>query len=249
MPGASDQQIKEVPTSTTEQPGMGKAIGGVVGAAIGIAGGLELGALAATGIMAGVGPVVAVGLAAAAVLGAAGSLVGAAGGSAIEERVAGLPADEIFVYEDALRKGRSVLFLQSTDEHPAEELRKILKQAGAESVDSARDEWWIGLRSAEREHYQTSGGNFERDEPAYRAGFEAAVRNRDPKLVRETIASWATGAEQEAFRRGYERGRVHCVSRPSSQNGFQTVEERQRADRAIDEASEESFPASDPPSR
>src|SRR5258708_2515057 len=89
MPGAGDAQIKAINTAASEQPGMGKAMGGVVGAALGIAGGLELGTLAAAGIMTGVGPVVAVGLAAAAVLGAAGSVAGAAGGSAIEGRVKG----------------------------------------------------------------------------------------------------------------------------------------------------------------
>ena len=184
MPGATNEQINAIPTATTEQPGMGKAIGGVVGAALGIAGGLELGTLAATGIMSGVGPVVAVGLAAAAVLGAAGSVAGAAGGSAIESNVTGLPADEIFVYEDALRKGRSVLFVESSEQHPAKQLRHILKRAGAESIDIARDAWWIGLRSAEKEHYQVSGGDFERDEPAYRAGFEAAVHGKTQTCAR-----------------------------------------------------------------
>ena len=66
MPGAGGEQINAIPTAATEQPGMGKAMGGLVGGALGVAGGLELGTLAATGIVMGVGPVVAVGLAAAA---------------------------------------------------------------------------------------------------------------------------------------------------------------------------------------
>src|SRR5437868_12659018 len=44
MPGTTPEQLDErVPTTETEQPGMGKALGGTVGGAIGIAGGLHLG--------------------------------------------------------------------------------------------------------------------------------------------------------------------------------------------------------------
>lgn len=237
MPGATDGEIHAVPLSATEQPGMGKAIGGVVGGALGAAGGLELGALAASGFMTGVGPVVAIGIAAAAILGATGSVIGAAGGSALEEKAdSGLPEDEWFVYQDALRKGRSVLFVQSNGKN-ADRARAILEQAGSESIDAAREAWWIGLRSAEQEHYQATGGNLERDEAAYRAGFEAAVRYMKPELVRQQISRCATAADQEAFRRGYERGREYAAT------------EFQKSDREIDEASEESFPASDPPSR
>ena len=245
IPGATEAQMAAVQQASTEQPGMGKAIGGVVGGAIGAAGGLELGALAATGLIPGVGPVVAIGVAAAAVLGLAGSVAGAAGGAAIEEHVNGLPEDEIYVYHDALQKGRSVLFVEASTDHPADEVREVLTREGAESIDAARDEWWIGLRSAEQEHYEASGGSFAKAEPAYRAGFEAALHRKDPKVVRAAIAKYATSANQEAFRRGYERGQAH---RPSHARPSQTEQARLKADESVDEASEESFPASDPPS-
>ena len=32
-------------------------------------------------------------------------------------------------------------------------LREIMKKEGAESVDAAREQWWVGLRSAEENHY------------------------------------------------------------------------------------------------
>jgi superfamily II DNA/RNA helicase len=168
----------------------------------------------------------------------------------MEGRVNGLPADEIFVYEDALKKGRSVLFVESSEQHPSKQLRQMLKRAGAESIDVAREAWWIGLRSAEKEHYQVSGGNFERDESAYRAGFEAAVHQKDPNLVREAIAKYGAGAEQEAFRTGHERGRAYRAGTAHSQipKTLESDEQVRNADEAIDEASEESFPASDPPS-
>ncbi|HYY97066.1 MAG TPA: hypothetical protein VE642_00660, partial [Pyrinomonadaceae bacterium] len=56
-PGTSQSQLDDVPTTETEQPGMGKALGGTVGGALGIAGGLQLGAAAASLFLPGVGPV------------------------------------------------------------------------------------------------------------------------------------------------------------------------------------------------
>src|SRR3954468_19025840 len=68
-PGTSQSQLDEVPTTETEQPGMGKALGGTVGGALGMGGGLPPGAAAASLLPPGVGPVIAAGIAAA-VLGA-----------------------------------------------------------------------------------------------------------------------------------------------------------------------------------
>ncbi len=71
-----------------------------------MAAGLEFGAAAATVLIPGVGPVLAVGLAAAAILGIGGAVGGAAAGAALEkDSTTGLPADELFVYKDALRQG------------------------------------------------------------------------------------------------------------------------------------------------
>src|SRR5579862_6642227 len=76
FPGSSEERIHSVPVSDTEQPGMGKAIGGVVGAALGLAGGFELGAAAATLLVPGVGPVMAIGIAGAALAGVGGAVGG-----------------------------------------------------------------------------------------------------------------------------------------------------------------------------
>ncbi|MFN2387604.1 MAG: hypothetical protein ABR576_15210, partial [Thermoanaerobaculia bacterium] len=69
-PGSSEGQIHAVPTTETEQPGMGKAVGGVVGGVFGATTGLGLAEAAASLLIPGVGPVAAIGLAAAALLGA-----------------------------------------------------------------------------------------------------------------------------------------------------------------------------------
>ena len=106
-PHSSEAEIHSVPVSETEQPGMGEAMGGVLGGALGLAGGFELG-IAATALIPGVGPVLAIGVAGAALLGAGGAAAGAVLGKTAEESTTeGLPADELFFYEDALRQGRS----------------------------------------------------------------------------------------------------------------------------------------------
>ena len=137
-PGTADQIGKEmqtVPTETTEQPGMGNAIGALVGGGIGLTGGSILMAL-----VPGLGPVTALGLLGAGVLAAAGATIGAtAGGKAEKSTYEGLPEDEIFVYEDALRQGRSVVIVLAGDTQQASLLRELLKAQGAESIDAARE--------------------------------------------------------------------------------------------------------------
>jgi hypothetical protein len=211
-PGTSQSQLDDVPTTETEQPGMGKALGGTVGGALGIAGGLQLGAAAASLFLPGVGPIIAAGIAAA-VLGAGGAATGAAMGGSLENSMArGLSQDELFVYEDALRRGRSVVIAVIDDEEKAEAARAAFKQAGAESVDAARDDWWVGLRDAEEAEYTVGGGDFGVDEPVYRKGFESALHpsargrsyDEDVTRLRECFGA---ECEQGAFRHGYERGR------------------------------------------
>ena len=81
-PGSADQigkEIQSIPTDTTEQPGMGNAIGALVGGGIGLTGGSILMAL-----VPGLGPVTALGLLGAGILTAAGATVGAAAGGKAE---------------------------------------------------------------------------------------------------------------------------------------------------------------------
>lgn len=215
-PHTSEAEIEtQVPTSETEQPGMGAALGGTVGAALGVAGGVEAGAAAASLLIPGVGPVVVLGLIGAAIFGAGGAAAGAFAGDALEKGIAeGVPRDELYVYEDALRRGRSVVLAFADNEQIAENARASLARAGAESVDAAREEWWIGLRDAEREHYATQGGDFDLDEAEYRLGFEAALH---PDCRGKSCGEAATrlrqkyGADSEThgFRQGYERGQSY----------------------------------------
>ena len=212
-PGTTPEEMEAaVPTTETEQPGMGGALGGTVGAALGAAGGMHIGAALASLLVPGVGPVFAAGVIGAALLGAGGAVAGASAGSSFEENVEGLPVDELYVYEDALRKGHSVVIVLAEDDERSEAARNILGQAGAESVDAAREDWWVGLRDAEEAEY--TEGDFKADEPVYRRGFEAAqhprLRGRAYDEVQERLRELhADTFEAAPFRKGYERGQSY----------------------------------------
>ena len=160
--------VSKVPTSEAEQPGIGKAMGVVIGGAVGAAGGAELGAVAAaTALLPAAGPAIAIGLVGAVLL----SLGGAAAGSALENALSnGLPKDEVFVYEDALRRGFSIVVVMTPDAGEAAQAAATLEASGAESVDAARERWWIGLRDEEAFEYRAEGLDFQRDE---------SIANRD----------------------------------------------------------------------
>ncbi|MEP6707284.1 MAG: hypothetical protein ABJC05_07180 [Pyrinomonadaceae bacterium] len=207
-PGASEGQLGEVPTTEAEQPGMGKALGATVGGALGVAGGVPLGAALASFFIPGVGPVIAAGLLGAAILGMGGAATGAAAGGALEGGLAhGLPHDELYLYQDALRRGRSVVIAFAEDDETAERGRGALVRTGAESIDAARESWWIGLRSAEEERYTGEGKDFTRDERTYRRGFEAALHpSLRGKAYDEALKTMKEAEDEEVFRSGYERG-------------------------------------------
>jgi hypothetical protein len=212
IPGGSDSEILKVPTSDAEQPGMGKAIGSVLGGAVGAATGAELGAVAAASALVPVaGPAIAIGVVGAVLLG----LGGAAVGGALEHNLAnGLPKDELFVYEDALRRGHSIVVVMPTDAGEQEQAVTALEASGAETVDAARKQWWIGLRDAEALEYRAEGFDFERDEETYREGFEAALsvstRGRlDRDAAKYLKERYPDSYQKAAFRRGYDRGRAY----------------------------------------
>jgi hypothetical protein len=212
-PGAPESEIEaNIQTTETEQPGMGTAVGGAVGGALGAAGGMEAGLVAASALVPGVGPVFAIGLIGAALLGLGGATVGAAAGTALEESIVpGLPRDELYLYEDALRRGRSVVIALVDSDELADRARAEIGKAGAESIDAAREQWWIGLRDAEEANYSSRGGNFNVDEAAYRLGFEAALHpdrrsTTYDKAIDNLRSKYSDTSALEAFRHGYERG-------------------------------------------
>ena len=211
-PGSRPDTIERGVTVTdTEEPGMGKAMGAAVGGAMGAAGGATLGLAAASLAIPGVGPVIAFGMIGAALLGTVGAAAGAAIGDQVEEQLGeGVPHEDIFLYEDALRHGRSIVIAYVEDDR-AGDARDAIEESGAADIEALREEWWEELRDDERTYYHTDGRDFDRDEETYRRGFQAALH---PRLqgkgysdVEDELRTTYSGvALDTSFREGYERG-------------------------------------------
>jgi hypothetical protein len=210
-PDVTQAELAQLPTQGAEQPGMGKAMGATVGGAIGLAAAGTLPALLGSLLVPGVGPLLAIGLAGGVLGAVAGGGVGAAMESASTD---GLPEDELFVYEDALRQGHSAVIAIAANDQQGEAARGALEDAGAESIDRAREMWWVGLRDAEKETYQAHGHDFDEDERYFRCGFEAAQhsanRGKSYEECRVRLGDRYPGAhEREPFQRGFQRGRAY----------------------------------------
>jgi len=187
-PGAQPREM--LPSDEGEAQGTGAAIGAVVGGATGAAIGMPLGA-AVSLMVPGVGPVIALGLIGAALFGAGGAAVG----NALETTLSqGVPRDDLFLYEDALRRGRSVVVALTDDDTFAEAASETLDAAGGVDIDDARDDWWAGLREEERGVYTSE------EESEYRRGFEAALTSAAREPEPDVSAP---------YRRGWDRGRLY----------------------------------------
>src|SRR5262249_15313747 len=127
-PGTPTERLTTVPTRETEPPGIGTALGTVTGAAAGAAGGMQLGTVLSTLLVPGLGPVIALGVLGTVLLGALGGAVG----HAFDDAPEGVPKDDLFLYEDALRHGRSVVIALAADDPRAEVARAVLSANGAE---------------------------------------------------------------------------------------------------------------------
>lgn len=216
-PGSASEQRLEagVPVTDTEEPGMGKAMGAAVGGAMGAAGGATLGLAVATLAIPGIGPVIAFGMLGAAVLGVVGAAAGSAIGDTVEEELGeGVPHEDIYLFEDALRHGKSVLIAYVDDEDQADGAREVVESAGAEDLDTLRENWWKELRENEQAHYQRDGRDFEQDESSYRLGYQAALhparRGKAYSEVEDDLrTAYAGTVLDRPFRDGYERGLAH----------------------------------------
>jgi len=83
----------------------------------------------------------------------AGALLGAGAGAMLgravdEASTQGIPKDDIFVFEEALRRGRTVVVIVAGDDAQAQLARDVLAEHGAVEAHAARNEWWSGPRDA-----------------------------------------------------------------------------------------------------
>ena len=199
-PGSDTRRLAEMPVDEGEAPGTGAAIGAVTGIATGAGTGLPIGA-AVSLVVPGIGPILAFGLLGAALFGAAGAAIG----NALENTLTqGVPRDDLFVIEDALRRGQSVVVALVDDEMSAQRVRDAFRQGGALDLETARDRWWTALPEAERGRFDPV------EEHAYRCGFEAAQWCENRENVRPLHGDLVN---DPAFRRGFDRGQDFRHSR------------------------------------
>jgi hypothetical protein len=212
-PGSTAETVERgVPVTDTEEPGMGKAMGAAVGGAMGAASGATLGLAVATMAIPGVGPVIAFGMVGAALLGTVGAAAGSAVGDQVEEELGeGIPHEDVYLYEDALRHGHTVLIAYADEGDQADNAAEVMRKAGAEDLDVMRENWWKEQREGERTHYT---GNFDEDEESYRRGYTAALhpQRRDKAYTDvedELRTQYANTTLDRPFQSGYERGLNH----------------------------------------
>jgi len=113
-----------------------------------------------------------------------------------------------------LRKGYSVVIVFAANQKQAAATRQLMSAEGAESIDAARESWWLGVRDDEQANFSVPDGTMVSGEREFRQGFEAALkpryRGKSYHDARENLhkdASEVSGSEM--FKRGYERGRAY----------------------------------------
>lgn len=212
-PGSAPERLEAgIPVTDTEAPGMGRAMGAAVGGAMGAAGGATAGLAVASLAVPGIGPLIAFGMVGAALLGVVGAAAGSAVGDTLEEGLGeGIPHEDVYLYEDSLRHGRSVVIVYADEGEQADRAAEILNNAGAEDLDTLRENWWQELREGERAHY---GEDFDRHEEIYRRGYQAALhptrRGKAYSDVEDDLRTAYTGTVLDRpFQSGYERGQAH----------------------------------------
>jgi hypothetical protein len=210
-PGSTTSERLEsgVPVTDSEDPGMGRAMGAAVGGAMGAAGGATAGLAVASLIVPGIGPLLAFGMVGAALLGVVGAAAGSAVGDTVEEELGeGIPHEDVYLYEDALRHGYTVLIAYVEEGDQADRASEAMENAGAEDLDELRENWWQELRDEERTRYT---GNFDEDELSYRRGYTAALHPRRRGRVYSDVedelrTEYANTVLDRPFQSGYERG-------------------------------------------
>ena len=128
-----------------------------------------------------------------------------------EELGEGIPHEDVYLYEDALRHGHTVLIAYADEGDQSDNASEVMRKAGAEDLDELRENWWEELREGERTNYT---GDFDSDEESYRRGYTAALhpqrRERAYSDVEDELRTqYANTVLDRPFQSGYERGLNH----------------------------------------
>ncbi len=215
-PGTRPDRLEAgIPVTDTEEPGMGRAMGATVGGAMGAAGGATAGLAVASLVVPGIGPLIAFGMLGAALMGTVGAAAGSAVGDSVEEELGeGIPHEDVYLYEDALRHGHALVIAYVDEGDQADKAADVINDAGAEDLETMRENWWQELREDERAHYHQTGRDFDQDEPSYRRGYHAALhpgrRGKAYSDVEDELrTAYANTVLDRPFQDGYERGLAH----------------------------------------
>ncbi|SRR6266545_2409802 len=215
-PGAEEEEVEgAVPVMEPHHRGTGERLGSAMGRGLGAFGGMMIGAAVGSFFVPGIGPIFIAGVLGAALVGTGGAALGAAAGEAVDDQITKHNwHEELHVYEDALRRGCTVVLALAGNEKKAEAVHEALAKAGALSFVEARESWWNGLRVTEQQEYAATGKDFASDEALFRKGFEAAQhpswRGKSFAEAAPALrAQYGDDFERDAFRHGYERGLAH----------------------------------------
>jgi len=135
-------ETQALATTDAESDGMGTAMGAVVGGAVGAGTGFALGSMVVSLVVPGIGPILAAGLGAAALLGLGGAAVGGELGHISEAAMdQGIPKDDVYFYRDLLKRGRSLVIAEADSDTQAGEVREVFNKYNAEDIAAARRQW------------------------------------------------------------------------------------------------------------
>lgn len=204
--GFEEEQINILKRGESSFPVHAKQAGAAVGAVAG---------LSAVTFLPGLGPVIGLGMIASGLVGAA---LGAGAGKALERHRHGVPNEDLYFFEEAIRDGGGVVLVDARDATQETQARNLLERGGGRPAGATRRDWWQDLRDRERRYLQSRGRSLEAIEGDYRAGFEAALhpatRGRDYGHVAEYVETcYGENCRSDAFQLGYDRGQSYFRER------------------------------------
>jgi hypothetical protein len=203
------------PNSAKPEPigACGVNSGQVGGAIAGFASGVLGGAMVSLALP-GIGPIIAVGTLALA--GSLGAVAGGMVGNLVQETYTPtLPPEDLFIYENALRRGAQLLIIQPSNDQRALMAQDIIDAHNATSTEEAWAQWWQQLSEHEAAVNRTESAlPFAQIEPEYRRGFQTAL---DGRLRGKSTADqeallkqyYGEAAQSPSFRKGFTRGALY----------------------------------------